>query len=692
MSISCPTCLTSNADTAANCISCGTPLTEASYYLPAGTLLQQGKYRIEEKIGEGGFAITYKGFDITHSRCIAIKENWPEKASRQGKSVIWSSSITPQERQKQLQELRYEAERIKKCNHSSIVEVYESFEENNTAYMIMAFVEGKTLAKILKEQGFLQEERVKRYFIQIAEALQIVHANQILHRDIKPDNILINDRDLPILIDFGAAREFITDKTQHHTQIVSEGYAPLEQYSSRARRSASTDLYALCASMYELLTGKLPASATERIAAETLISPRQLAPQISSTMEQVILTGMKVRVEERFQTADELIYALKGKFVSPSLKRSRQLVQQNKLIEAIQAYEKCLASEPNNGEAAVELALVQIHVNDSQAEIAARKAIQLKPNDGRGYGVIGLVNCRKSNWLEAVNQLQQAANLSPNEAWMQANLAWAFGKLGKWQQAETAVSKALQLDNNSAFALGLQAWIAVNQQQWKPAIRAARLAITKSKQTHTHQCQELQNWVYPCLTIALDRAVTSKQAHDVDRCIQEFVTQVPDSSFIWGFKGWKQASLGLWADAIPNFQQAKCQAQTPGWVLLNLGIAYEHLQNIQKAIEVYETCRQRFPNDPFTLFRLGTLLGQQSQWSQACSFLERAIQLKPEYAEAQHNLGWVLLNIKDRDGNVTNFREMRSAYRKAVELYSQQQKYDLAQAVKQAFHAVGVEI
>ncbi|WP_201278124.1 tetratricopeptide repeat protein [Scytonema millei] len=148
----------------------------------------------------------------------------------------------------------------------------------------------------------------------------------------------------------------------------------------------------------------------------------------------------------------------------------------------------------------------------------------------------------------------------------------------------------------------------------------------------------------------------------------------------------------MWADAIPNFQQAKCQAQTPSWVLLNLGIAYEHLQNIQKAIEVYEACCQRLPNDPFTLFRLGTLLGQQSQWSQARSCLEKVIQLKPEYAEAQHNLGWVLLNIKDRDGNVTNFREMRSAYRQAVELYSQQQKYDLAQAVKQAFHAVGVEL
>lgn len=692
MSMQCPTCLTDNFDTAANCTTCGTPLAEPAYYLPSGTLLQQGRYRIEQKIGEGGFAITYKGFDLTHSRVVAIKENWPEKASRQGKSIVWPSSITPQSRQKQIQEIRNEADRIKKCIHPNIVEVYESFEENNTAYIILSFIEGRSLSKVLKEDGSLEEARVNRYFIQIAEALKIVHLNQILHRDIKPDNILINKQDVPVLIDFGAAREFVAGQTRTDSVTLTPGYAPLEQYSYQGKRWAATDLYALCASMYELLTGELPASATERIATETLIPPRQLLPHISPLTEQVISTGMKIRVEERFQTADELIDALKGKFISPSLVRSRQLVQQGKLIDAIQAYNKCLADQPNNGEAAVELALVQAYANDTQAEIAARKAIQLKPSDGRSYGVLGLVSCRKSNWLEAAKQLQQAVNLSPDECWLQANLAWAFAKLGKWQQAQTAVSKALQLDQNSTFALGLQAWIAVNQQQWKPAIRAARLAITKSKQANTDQSQQLQHWVYPCLTVALDRAVTTSQANDVDRCIQEFTTVLPNSPFVWGFKGWKQASLGLWADAVPNFQQAKHQAQVPNWVFLNLGIAHEHLQNIQKAIEVYEACNQKLPNNPLTLFRLGTLLGQQRQWSQAYLFLEKAVQLKPEYAEAHHNLAWVLLNIKGQDGNVKNFRQMWSAYRKAVELYSQQQKYDLAQAVKQAFQVVGVEL
>ncbi len=436
--------------------------------------------------------------------------------------------------------------------------------------------------------------------------------------------------------------------------------------------------------LYELLTGQLPAAATDRFHSETLIPPRQLVPNLTVQMEKIILTGMRMQVEDRFQTADELIDAFKGKLVSPTLRRSRQLVEQHKLAAAVLAYEKCLANEPNNGDAAVELALVHIYLNDSQAEVAAKIAIQLKPNDGRGYGVLGLVNCRQANWSAAVKYLQLAANLSPNESWIQANLAWAIAKSGNWEQAETAVSKALQLDSNSTFALGLQAWIAANQQQWKPAIRAARLAIANSKQTHVNNSQDMQRWIYPCLTVALERAVVTKGT-DVERCIQEFTTQIPDSAFAWGFKGWKQAAVGLWTDAIPNFEQAKRQAQTPSWVFVNLGIAQEHLQNIPAAIQAYEAYNQKFPPDAFIQFRLGTLFGKQSRWSEARSCLAKAVHLKPDYAEAYHNLGWVLLNIRGQDDQVENFREMWSAYRKAADLYAQQQKHPLAQGIQQTF-------
>lgn len=702
MPIQCPTCLTENSDSAVDCIACGTPLATSSgssaRHLPTGTSLRQGRYQLEKVLGEGGFGITYKGTYLKNSANVAIKELWPEKSARQGNTVIWPISTTPVQRKQQLTKFQLEASYLQQCVHPNIVKVYEWFEENNTAYLVMELLTGKSLDKILKEEGTLSEDRIKRYFIQIADSLKIIHSNQLLHRDIKPENIIIAPQDRAVLIDFGAAREFIAGQTGDMTRILTPGYAPYEQYIQTSKRFPATDFYALCASMYELLTGQLPVEATERANAllqgnclDVLIPPRQLRPNLSPLIEQVILSGMRFRVEDRFQTADELIDALNGKFVSPNQRRAQELVKQGKLPEAVQAYEKCLSNEPNNGEAAIELALVQAYVNDTQAEVAAQRAIQLQSNDGIGYGVLGLINCRKSNWSEAVRQLQQAANLAPQEAWVQANLAWSLGKTGNWQQAETAVAKALQLDPNSTFALGLQAWIAVNQQQWKPAIRAARQAITKSKQTDSNYSQELQRWVYPCLTVALDKAVVTKQATDVDRCIQEFTTQVPDSAFAWGFKGWKQACQGLWTDALSSFEQASHKAQVPSWVLINQGITQEQLQSIQSAIQAYEAHSQKFPPDALALFRLGTLLGRLGQWKQARSYLEKAVQLKPDYAEAYHNLGWVLLNIRNQDGQVENFRELLSAYRKAADLYPKQYKPNLSQEIQQAFQIAGIE-
>lgn len=709
--IICPACMTENSDSTISCTVCGFSLNltsstnnSSTYHLSAGALLKQGRYRIEKTLGEGGFGITYKGTDSTNSREVAIKELWPEKSLRQGTSITWSSSILPPERKQQLSKFQLEAEYLSRCVHPNIANVYDWFEENNTAYIIMEFISGKSLYQVWKDEKPLSEELVKGYIIEVAEALKVVHSKNLLHRDIKPDNIIIDTQNRAVLIDFGATREFIANQTTNMTQLLTPGYAPLEQYSPKGKRYPATDFYALCASMYELLTGEPPAAATDRVSSETLTPPRKLRPDISALTEQVILTGMRMKVEERFQTADQLIDALKGHFVSPLHRRSHDLVKQGKLAEAVQAYEKCLTDEPNNGDAAVELSLVLIHLNDSQAEVTAQKAIQLKPNDGRGYGVLGLINCRKSNWSEAVRQLQQAANLCSHEAWIQANLAWALGKTENWQQADIAVDRAIQLEaedavdhptkikRTSAFVLGMKGWIAVHQKDWKTAILHARPAIFKAKQANFQSDRELLRWAYPCLTIALYRIVVTQEARDVERCLQEFIIQVPDSSFALGFIGWKQALQGLWTDAIPKFEKASRQAQAPVWIFGNLGIVCEHTENITGAIKAYEACHQKFRPDAFTQLRLGTLLARQGQWLPARSYLEKAIQLRPDYAEAHHNLGWVLLNIKTGNGEVENFRALWSAYRKAIELYGLQQKMGLAQGIKQAFQAIEVEI
>ncbi len=159
-----------------------------------------------------------------------------------------------------------------------------------------------------------------------------------------------------------------------------------------------------------------------------------------------------------------------------------------------------------------------------------------------------------------------------------------------------------------------------------------------------------------------------------------------------GFQGWKKGKQSLWNDALICFEQATRKAQVPNSVIVNYGIALEHSNNIQEAVKVYETLTQKFNDNAFVLFRLGTLLGRIRQWIQAKSYLEKAIQLKPNYAEAFHNKGWVLLNIKNSDGEIENIRELLSAYHQAIRLYEQQYKPNLSQTVSQAFQIIGVEL
>ncbi|MEA5470385.1 protein kinase domain-containing protein [Spirulina sp. 06S082] len=696
----CPTCSAQNPITATMCQACGFDLTtfndndESSSHSPLHlspeTILKKGRYQVEKTLGEGGFGITYKGCDRSSSTEVAIKELFPDKSSRQGTEIIWSNSIPPQSRKEQISKFKGEAEYLSKCVHPHIVRVYDWFEENKTAYIVMDFVDGKPLSKILEEQKVLSENQVKKYFIQLAEALKVVHANNLLHRDIKPENIIINQEDRAILIDFGNAREFIAGKTQKMTQIGTPQYAPLEQGSSQGRRNPSLDIYSLCASMYELITGELPIQATDRVHVDTLKPPRQIVPSIDPITEKAILTGMRIRAEDRFQSADEMIQALQGRLVSPILSRARQFVKQQKLSEAADAYHKCLDSEPGNGDAAVELSLVLIYINESQAETAARVAIQAKPNDGRGYGVLGLVSCRRSNWSEALHHLQTAVNLSPSEGWIQANLAWALGKSGQWSEAETAVKRAIALDNQSIFAMGLQGWIAVNQQDWKATIRYARPTLFKSKQLNHRQ--DVRVWVYSCLLAALDKAVVTQQSTDVDRCLQEILSQFPQHGFAWGFQGWKQAGQQLWSEAIQSFNRVSDRAQMPSWMLCDRGIIQEQKNDLQGAIQDYEICSQRFTDNAFTYFRWGTVLGRVGQWEEAKIVLEKAVQLKPDYAEAHHNLGWVLLNIKTSDGEIAYFRQLWTSYRRAIELYNQQYKVHLAQKIQQVFQSAGVQL
>ena len=703
MSITCSFCLAENEETAAACFACGAPLqtdnisansNPSTYQLPPQTYLKEKRYLIEKTLGEGGFGITYQGIDCQTSSTIAIKELWPEKSVRQGLNITWSSNIPPAERQQQILKFKLEAQHQAKCKHPNICQVYDWFEENNTAYIIMQFISGKTLSQLLQEKQSIPETKIKKYLIEATEALAVIHQNNLLHRDLKPDNILIDSEDNAILIDFGATKEFIAGQTREMSVTLTAGYAPPEQYNYKSKRFPATDIYALCASIYELATGQLPEASIERLTDnnDPLIPPRQLAPHLSPLLERVILTGMNLRVENRFQSAEELVDAMKGNFVSPLHKKAQNLVKNHQLEEAVATYEKCLVNEPDSETVAVELALVQTHLDDNKAESAANQVVKINPNEGRAYGILGLVFCRRGNWEKAEKNLKKAVQLTSKEAWIQANFAWSLGKLQKWEEAETAINQALELNPYCVFSLGLKSWITAQQKQWKTAIQAARQALFKAKQNPDQDLNSLKKWVYPCLLLALEKAVVTKKAKDVDRCLNEYLTELPNSSFAWGFKGWKQSQSGIDQEVLSHFQKAVNQAQIPYWILINLGITQEYLNQTTASIETYETIINRFPNQALAYVRLGTSLAKLEQWEKAIPQLKQAIALENSIAQAHHNLAWSQLQAMTSSQQNYNYHQIVKSYQKAIELYQQQSRNDLSDKLQNTFKDVGIQL
>jgi serine/threonine protein kinase len=177
--------------------------------------------------------------------------------------------------------------------------------------MVMDYLKGKTLSKILEERGTIPEREATAYIRQVGQALSIVHRAGLLHRDIKPDNIVITDDGRVVLIDFGSARGFAAGKTRRMTALLTPGYAPLEQYAEMAQRGPYTDVYALAATLYHLVTGQMPVQATDRAAGVELRPPRELNPHISRSLNDAIMWAMGMKVDERPQSVSEFLRALR---------------------------------------------------------------------------------------------------------------------------------------------------------------------------------------------------------------------------------------------------------------------------------------------------------------------------------------------------------------------------------------------
>lgn len=262
----------------------------------AGQKLHGDRYIIQRELGKGGFGVTYLARN-KKGKLVVIKSIKDE--------VLNDSQLSDSNRDKLLRDFRDEALRLALCRHPHIVQIDNAFYEGERPCIVMEYVEGEDLSEILDRRGALPESEAVKYIAQIGQALAIIHEKGFLHRDIKPQNIMIRaGKQEAILIDFGVAREFVTDVTMMHTQTLTNGFAPIEQYAPQARRGEYTDIYALAATLYYILTRQIPLPAPAMAANIPLTPPKQINPQISDRVSQGILKGMAFSGENRPQSVE----------------------------------------------------------------------------------------------------------------------------------------------------------------------------------------------------------------------------------------------------------------------------------------------------------------------------------------------------------------------------------------------------
>ena len=282
--------------------------------LPQGTRIQD--FEFHRVLGQGGFGITYLGWNIALDIPVAIKEYLPsDLATREyDLSVVPQSSQAASDFEWGLNRFIDEARILARFHHPNIVRVHHFFQAHSTAYIVMEYAEGETLSAFLERKGTLTEIELKAILYPILDGLEVVHRADFLHRDIKPGNIIIRDEDnSPVLLDFGSARQAIGTKSRSVTSIITPGYAPIEQYSSRGDQGPWTDIYALGGVCYRALTGQVPEDATDRVRRDPLIPVvERCAGQASAGFLSAIDWALAVDEDDRPQSIATWRPALEG--------------------------------------------------------------------------------------------------------------------------------------------------------------------------------------------------------------------------------------------------------------------------------------------------------------------------------------------------------------------------------------------
>ncbi len=458
--------------------------------LPQGTRIRD--FEFHRVLGHGGFGITYLGWNMALDIPVAIKEYLPaDLATReQDLSVVPQTTQAASDFQWGLERFLDEARTLARFQHPNIVRVHHFFEAHSTAYIAMDYVEGEDLSAYLTRKGPLREDELKGILDPLLSALEVVHRADFLHRDIKPGNIVLRDSDgSPVLLDFGAARQAIGAKSRSVTSIVTPGYAPIEQYSSRGRQGAWTDIYALGGVCYRALTGQVPDDATDRVRHDPLVPvSERCAGQASPAFLAAIDAALAVDEEDR----------------PPSVGAWRAMLA----ADAADVQERATLEQPRREAQAEQQRREQQREERQRQEERARvepaappSAPQKQPSYKRLAVVLGVVIALLVGGKLYVDHVEQVALEKQRQAEQAAEAARvAAEQAAKQRQAEQAAEAARvaaeqaakqRRAEQAAEAARVAAEQAAKQRQAEQAAEAARVAAEQAeKQRQAEQAAE----------------------------------------------------------------------------------------------------------------------------------------------------------------------------------------------------------
>ncbi|MCR4643136.1 MAG: protein kinase [Lachnospiraceae bacterium] len=307
--------------------------------LKAGTVLA-GQFVIERVLGQGGFGITYAAADHKTGQRVAVKEFFPDSmATRMEKTTVVPFTGERGDSFSYGKDcFLKEAETLAQfIGNENIVRIHSYFEENGTAYFVMDYVEGNSFdVYIRKKGGKISFEDAKSILVPVMDALGAVHAKGIIHRDVTPDNIYITTKGTVKLLDFGAARYSLGDKSRSLDVVLKHGFAPKEQYTRRGKQGPYTDVYALGATFYYALTGRRPPDSVERMEVDDLVPPSNMGVKIPEAAEQAILQALNVAAQERFQSMAAFKQALISAEAADAQSAAQQPMQQAPVQQPMQ--------------------------------------------------------------------------------------------------------------------------------------------------------------------------------------------------------------------------------------------------------------------------------------------------------------------------------------------------------------------